>query len=215
MADLITLTELKTALGIAAGDVDPARDAKLQQAITNSSAIVSKYADRDFATSAVTEARTFEYDGSGYLEIDDASAITSVTFKWTGYDQVVDPAYWRGEPSGADVLTYLILPAQNMLISPEMGFTRNLDVLYRERQFLALPLFVEVTATWGWPTVPDDVKQAVIWTAAQVAEEVGGMRSESIAGYSYTRDTDPTTGQNSGAIPDRAKDVLAPYVRWH
>lgn len=215
MADLITLADLKTALNVAAGDVDPLRDARLQQAITQASAAVSTYADRNFGSSNVTETRNYEYDGSGYLDIDDASDITAVSFNWYNYTQVLDPALqlWRPEPYGYPVFTYLVLPTWHGQISPEMGFRQNLDVLWRERGLSTLPLTASVTGTWGWPTVPEDVKRAVIWTAASMSEEPGDMRSESIESYSYTRESSRTSLE-SGAIPERAKDLLAPYVRY-
>lgn len=213
--DLITLAELKAAMGIAAGDVDVVRDTKLTQAITNASRAIITYTDRNLASSLVTETRTFEYDGDGFLEIDDAAAVTAVSLNWFNYTQVLDPALnlWRPEPYGYPVFTYMILPTYTGQINPEMGFRQNLDVLWKERRMSTLPLTASVTGTWGWPVVPADVKQAAIWTAAAFSEEPGDMRSESIEGYSWTRESNRNTLE-AGALPDRAKDLLAPYIRW-
>lgn len=210
---LITLGELKTALNIAAGDVDPLRDARLAQAMGDASAAVSAYADRDWVLSTTTEQRSFEYDGSGFLDIDDAADITAVTYSLGGYDQVLPADQWRAEPYGNTVYTYLVLPTWGPGFSPEMGFTRNLDVLYRERGFTGIGPTVKVDATWGWTTVPDDVKRAVIWTVVTMADPASEQYvSESIAGYSHTRDT--SRGTVADALPDRAKSLLAPYVRY-
>lgn len=211
MADLITYPELTNALGLAAGDIDAVTQARIEQAIRGASAAVSAYADRDFASTLVTEQRTFEYDGSGFLDVDDCTAVTAVTFSASGVDTVLDASEWEAQPYGAAVQTYLLLPAHRSYGSPAMGFTRNLDVFVAERGWVGTG-FAKVDATWGWPVVPDDVKQAVIWTAAEMQNEPGAYRSEAIANYSYSRDTPGLPEQT--AIPARARDLLAPYIRY-
>jgi hypothetical protein len=141
-------------MGVAAGDVDPTRDARYQQSIDQAS-----YTDRDFATATVTEQRSFEYDGSGFVDIDDCSNITAVTYSISGYDTLIPTFEWRGEPYGGAVFTYLVVPNWGPRFSPEMGFTSNIDVLYREGRFTGLGPTVKVDATWGWTDVPDDVKR--------------------------------------------------------
>lgn len=211
MAALITLDELLDALDITPGDATEQVQRKYTQAIAGASAAVSSYADRAFASPVVTEQRTFEYDGSGFLDLDDCSAVTAVTISSYGVDSVLAADEWTAEPFGGPVYTYLVLPAHRGFGSPAMGFTRNLDRIAAERGWLGQTL-VKVDATWGWPTVPDDVKQAVIWTAAEMGDKPGGMRSEAIANYSYSRDTPGLP--EVPAIPNRAKDLLAPYVRY-
>lgn len=206
MPDLITLEELKAALGIPASMT--ADHDNLNRIIDAASAAVSVYTDRDFASPLVTEQRTFEYDGGGHLDIDDASAVTAVTTSFAGFDNLIPADLWRAQPYGSPVLNELLLPTVYGP-SPEMGFTRNFDVLYREGRFTTLPLLVKVDATWGWPVVPEDVKQAVIWTAASMKEQPTPYVQESIEGYSRsTNIRAPAT-----ALPDRAKDLLAPYMR--
>jgi hypothetical protein len=208
--DLITLAEFKTAMGVAAGDVDPTRDARYQQSIDQASTAVSTYTDRDFATATVTEQRSFEYDGSGFVDIDDCSNITAVTYSISGYDTLIPTFEWRGEPYGGAVFTYLVVPNWGPRFSPEMGFTSNIDVLYREGRFTGLGPTVKVDGTWGWTDVPDDVKRAVIWTAVSMADNPEPYISESIADYSHTSEA---RGLTEDAIPGRAKDLLAPYMR--
>lgn len=208
---LVQLGEFAAAMGTASGDLDALTQQRYEQAIAGASAAVSHYADRAFASPVVTEQRTFEYDGSGFLDVDDCSSITAITFSYSGVDSVLDPLEWTAEPWGGPVYTYVILPENVGALSPAMGFTRNLDVIYRERGWRG-NAFVKVDATWGWPEVPEDVKQAVILTAAEMSDKPGGMRSEAIAGYSYTRDTPGLP--EVPAIPERAKDLLAPYLRY-
>jgi hypothetical protein len=207
---LIQLSELRTAMGVAPGDVDPTRDERWSQAIAGASTAIIKYTDRDFAAAAVTEQRIFEYDGSGFLDIDDCVDITDVTYSIGGYDTIIVADQWRAEPMRGEVFTYLVLPAWGPTFSPEMGFTKNVDVLYREGRFVGLGPTVKVTATWGWTTVPDDIKRATIWTAVAMADNPEPYISESIADYSHTSEA---RGLTDDAIPGRAKDLLAPYVR--
>jgi hypothetical protein len=209
MPNLITRDELKAALGIPANQT--ADHPNLDRIIAASSAAVEVWTDRDFGASLVTEQRTYEYDGSGYLDIDDAAAVTAVTTSFAGTDSLVPSDLWRAQPYGAPVLTELLLPGFYGGVSPEMGFARNMDVLAREGRLQTLPLLVKVDATWGWPIVPEDVKQAVIWTAASMKEQPTPYVQESIEGYSRsTNIRAPST-----SLPDRAKDLLAPYMRMN
>src|SRR4051794_16344305 len=76
MADLITLESLRNLLGY---DVTDTRDdLRYTALIPLASQAVRSYTERDFGAPLVTEERTFEYDGSGYLDVDDADAITAV-----------------------------------------------------------------------------------------------------------------------------------------
>lgn len=208
---LVALNELENALGVAPGDVTTQQQDNYRQAIAAASVAVSRYADREFASPVVTETRTFEYDQSGFLDVDDCTAITAVSFSIGGADYALDTYQWSGEPYGGPVYTYITLPERAWTQSPAMGFRNNLDRLYGDRGWQGQVL-VKVTATWGWPDVPDDVKRAVIWTAAEMADKPDAMRSEAIAGYSYSRETE-TLQTSSGAIPQRAKELLDPYVR--
>lgn len=206
MAELIVLEELKNSLGVQ--DSNTAKDALYQRCITAASAAVLSYTDRDFASAAVTEQRTYEWDGSGYVDIDDASAVTAVTLSWDSVDTAVPSSQWRAQPQTGPVYTYVVVPSKYGFGSPEMGFTRNLDVYAEENGIGYLPPLVKVDATWGWPVVPDDVKQAVVWTAAAMSENVTPFITESIENYSRTVGMAPRV-----ALPDRAKDLLAVYQR--
>lgn len=206
MAELVLLEELKNSLGVP--DATTTKDALYQRCITAASTAVLNYTDRDFASASITEQRTYEWDGSGYVDIDDASDVDAVTLSSSGVDSVVPTDQWRAQPQAGPVYTYLILPTQYGFGSPEMGFNRNLDVYVAEHGIGYLPPLVKVDATWGWPIVPDDVKQAVIWTAAAMSENVTPFITESIDTYSRTVGNAPRV-----ALPDRAKDLLAVYQR--
>lgn len=210
--NLITLAQLKAAEGIAAGEVDLVRDAKLEQAILFASAAIRSYTDRSFGKPEVQGTRTYEYDSSGYLDIDDAMVVESLNFVFGNFETPIEPFYWRAEPQEGPPYTYLTVPHWAGSIDPEMGFTYNLDVISKDRGWPGLIPTIKVTGIFGWPDVPGDVQQAAIWTAAAMAEKPDAFVSESIASYSYTSSN--RTSAAPTAIPSRAKDILAAYERF-
>lgn len=131
---------------------------------------------------------------------------------------------WTAQPQRRDdspVYTYLELygvgPTGGM-VSPEMGFNRNLDVYYREHRQPSAPTIIKVTALWGWPVVPAAVKQALVWTINEWVEkddEGEGLTAEAIAGFSrsWQRGGDDATAPSGLAIPSRARDILAIYAK--
>lgn len=197
--DLITLQSLKDAIGIPA--VDTGRDVRLTQAIKNASSAIRTYTDRDFATALVTETRNFLYDGSGTLEIDDcaASSITAVTVAGTS----ISSSQYIAQPDRRSPVHYWLLINGVNGVSPAMGFTYGLDT-YDFNQ----PVTVTVTASWGWPVVPDDVQQAAIYTAAAMAESPKPYISQQFESYSVQMPAPMVD-----AIPSRAKSLLDPYQR--
>lgn len=220
MPDLISLAELRTALGI--DPTDTRRDEQYTQAITFATRAIRNYTDRDFATAQVTEERTFEYDGSGYLDIDDAQTITAVSLTTYGFpDTSLTGDQWVAMPQKRDdspVFYYLIMPGGVRAGSPEMGFTRNLDIAYMEGRLPTMPRLVKVTGTWGWPEVPEDVKQAAIWTVqdwTSKATPAGGeaLTAEAIEGFSRSWGNRAGSATQSLAIPNRARDLLIQYVK--
>lgn len=222
MADLITLQEYRDATGYQS--VDATFDTQITAAIRYASAAVRNFTERDLGVANVTEARTFDYDGSGYCDIDDCTTITAVTLVVTGaVDQLLDPIMYRAMPALRDdspVFYYLYMPGVTYYgASPLMGFTRNIDVLWGEGRWATQPPMVMVNATWGWPIVPDDVKQAVIWAVEDwkgtTASSAGPLTAHSIESFSETFGS--RTGQTAvaGALPQRSLDLLAHYAKIH
>lgn len=213
---LISLERLKDSLDIGINDTDD--DDKLTRAIAAASTAVLNYTERKFGSPAVTETRNYLYDGSGALEIDDGTAVTSVVVRYPNANPITLTAQqWFAEPveKPLGVFTWLVIPTISDSyggISREMGFTYNLDTY--DGGLPTQPTTVDVTGTFGWPQVPEDVQQAVELTAAQFTEDrTSDQASEGIEGYNRSWFPPNQGGVRQEAIPQQAKDLLAPYLR--
>jgi hypothetical protein len=219
VGDLITLEELKRAYYYPASlTEDKRRDENLSASITTASQAIRKFADRSFGMGTETKTMAYEYDSSGFIDINDAWKVLKVEFVFGGLHTKIEEFYWRAEPQEGPPYYYLTIPHWAGIYSPQMGFRYNLDVIARDRGWPGLIPLVEVEAEFGWPEVPVDVKQAAIYTAAKFAEKPGQFVSERIQDYAYTTQlrgtpAEPNTGTVT-ALPQEAQDLLAPYVRF-
>lgn len=220
---LVTLDKYKRAIR----ETGTANDQLHQDALDAASEAILNYSDRDFGAPLVTEDRTWAYDGSGILNIDDANTVNSVTFQGSA---ALAGDTWRAKkegPASVVVFSYLELPVIDWGSSSpqslgEMGFLQNLD------RFIAQPggfreLTTTVNAEWGWPTVPNDVQQATIWTAydweqnAPTGGSGGELASESVAEVtkSYFANLQQQQGTPApDAIPPRARAIIDAYARY-
>lgn len=217
MADLITLSRFKALQpGINDPNAPNPKDATYSALISAASALVRSYTGMEFnvlKSTTVPETRQFEYNGSGWVDISEAQNITDVSivgnylgaqaWDYTQYD-------WTAYPLNTPVKRWLKLPYSVYGISPEMGFTYNLDTL-SNKYGEPTPSIVNVTALWGWTTIPEDIQQAVVWTAQSMLDSSGGdYQSQTIANYSRTKayaqviEADP--------IPAKARAVLESYI---
>lgn len=203
-SEIITLNQLKDSLGIPY--TDTTKDIRLEQAISSASSAIRTYLDRDFGTSIVTEERSFVYEGSGVLEIDDC-AVGSIT-QVTVADRVLSTKEYLAQPFRRTPVHFWIELAPAYGISPAMGFTWNLDTYYLYANPITKLLTVKITADWGWPTIPDDIQQAAVYTAAAMAESPKPYVSQNYGSYSVQMPT-----PFDCAIPERAQALLAPYQR--
>jgi len=211
MADLLSLVEFKALTGVdATNNMD---DPQITALIPAASRTIQSFVDRKFEVAAgpATE-RTFQYDGAGVVDIDDCTSVTSVTtdagvlgevYPLTGHQ-------WTAQPGDeAETYYYLLVHSGPFnSFSPEMGFERNLD---QYDAGLWKPVTISVTATWGWPAIPADVKLAAAWTIQDALSKPGGdnISAEAIEGYSRSW----AGAFSSLALPNRARDLLVNYQR--
>lgn len=211
-ADLITREQLLDALNKLEADLEPQEVRKYDAAISSASAAVRNYTDRDFTvnSSGIASARSFEYDDSGYVDINDAQSVTgvSVLFPYGGLPMSLTTNQWSALPYDGPVKDNIIIYSPTFYgMSREMGFTWNLDT-YEGSPGYGPPPVVEVTAVWGWAEIPEDVQQATVWAAAAFAEDARQITSEAIEGFSRSMNVIAPT-----ALPLRSRDLLDQYRR--
>ncbi len=217
-ADIISLEDYRIIAGY--DNTDTRDDAKITMWIPFVSQAIRSYTERDFGAPLITEQRMYDYDGSGYLDIDDAASISDVSYTSGGTDFVLPGDEWVPQPSRRDdslVFTYIRMPGYLgwTPASPEMGFTSNLDVYFRERNLYQLPSVIKVTGSWGWPLIPGDVQMAAMWTLQEWLSRPSGegMTAEAIEGWSRSWGGRGGESSASLAIPARARDLLSAYAK--
>lgn len=212
---IIDLSEYKELLGIQSGDTR--NDAQIEALLPAVSRAVRTFTGRSFVlTDGTSSTRTYLYDGSGFLDIDDCSVVTAVTTDAgvVGQTFTMDTTQYTVMPQDdSDVYYYLVVNGGPFGISPEMGFTYNLDTIGIKPK----DPMISVTAQWGWPEMPDDVRLATALSAAEMlskgpGSQSDGLTAEAIEGWS--RSWGGRTGAMAAmAIPNRARDLLANYQR--
>lgn len=174
-SDYITLAQLKSHLRI----TDTADDTDLAFAITAASRAMDQSANRQFGLTGSAVARYYEYTGEPWaglhnkdrlstilndplqfrytIEIDDLMTTTGLVVKVDRDD--------NGVFEETIASTSFELHPWNAAANSE-PWTRI--VLDQDVTFPTLsPRSIEVTANWGWSTVPDDIKQATLIQAAR------------------------------------------------
>jgi hypothetical protein len=151
------LEDLEMFLGVDLAGTDPVRvDALLSMA----SAVIKAYVGHNIVET--TETVTVNGSGTRYLFLPGApvTAVSAVTVDGEAVENTADLWYWDWNTNG--VLTHISgwWPYDN----------RNVSVTY----------------TYGYPTVPDDVKYVCVQVAARGYQNPLGLRSETIGSYSYS-----------------------------
>ncbi len=155
MGDYVALSELKTALGISgSGDDD-----FLNLGIDAAEQAINDLCGRKFTADGSASART--YRAQSYLAVtDDISTLTGLVVKTdTSADGTFDTTWASTD--------YQVEPLNNITKGRSVNNLRAIGSytfpVYGDGQ-----VCVEVTARWGWPAVPDTVKQAALMLASRL-----------------------------------------------
>ena len=157
MGNYVGLSELKSALGITVST----DDAFLNLAIDSAEQSINDLCGRKFTADGSASART--YRAQPYLAVtDDISTLTGLVVKTdTSGDGTFDTT-WASTDTQAEPL--------NNLLKTTARSVNNL----RAVGSYTFPVYgdglasVEVTAKWGWPAVPDSIKQATLMLASRL-----------------------------------------------
>lgn len=150
-----SLAEVKAALRI----TDATDDTLLENAVEAASRRIDGETSRRFYQDASTSARTFAASRPDLLTIDDVSTLTGLVVK---IDDDADGSYETTLAIGVD---FQIEPTNAIVQGQPVRVIRALDT--------GLPVaangrtLVEVTARWGWPAVPDAVREATVLLATR------------------------------------------------
>ncbi len=148
---------------------------------------VSRHADRQFLASQEPEGRYFDGRSGMTLDIDDAVSVSS----------------FKVDTSGDGDFGVALIEGVDFDLYPLNSVPKFSVKLRKKGQLSSFPPFgrsVEVVARWGWPAVPDVVRESVLLTASR---------------WFKRRDTgygDAYSGE-SGLLDSDVVAMLAPYRR--
>ena len=150
-----TLAEVKAALRI----TDNIDDTLLENAVEAASRRIDGECSRRFYIDATTSARTYAANRSAFVFVDDIATTTGLVVK---VDDTFSGAYSTTLTVGTDYQTEpMNAAAQNEPITLLRALNTGFPV---ENNGRAL---IEVTAKWGWPAIPDAIREATVLLAAR------------------------------------------------
>jgi hypothetical protein len=151
MATLCTRNEVKNALGIS----DSVDDIRIDVALEAATDMIQDFCGRQFLIDSTTSGRVFVAETTTLVHVDDISSTTGLIIKtddggngsftstWSTSDYQLEPL--NGKVNGMSRPYNTIRAISGKTFPTDGG-----------------QAMVQVTAVWGWPTVPDAVKQASI-----------------------------------------------------
>jgi hypothetical protein len=163
----ITLAGLKTYLKID----DAVEDTLLEQIVESASRSIDRIANRRFYLDSTASARTYRPIGNLRVITDDIGSTSGLILK-------TDP-----DANGNYQTTFTL--NTDYIVEPTNALAKNRPVNYLTivgPTAMSLPVNywpqVQVTARWGWPSVPDDIEQATYILSADLykrKDSIGGV----------------------------------------
>lgn len=197
-AELADLREFATNSGITSDD------AQLSLAISTASRAIDLHTGRQFGLVAAPEARYYTPRWDKELRrwtvtIDDLMTVTGIAVMADlddsgGYTEEIDAYALKpvnAQPKGRPWTSFVVLPSSTVLPSPDQDS-------------------VEVTAQFGWTTVPTPIKEACLLQASR-------LFSRRNAPFGVTGSPDNGGGGELRLLAKVDPDVavtLSPYIRW-
>jgi uncharacterized phiE125 gp8 family phage protein len=175
------------------------QDAIIASLITTASSMITNYTQREFigygGATSTPSARTYRYEGRGVLPLgqDDAQTVTQVRI-----DTDTD------DPTTLEDTQYKLSPTRRRDGVITALHLINLPVAQRTVQGWPIYREVEVTGTWGWPEVPDQVERACILLVMDLLSRTSSWRGG---------DEDLMPSPGGVAMPLHVRTMLAPYRR--
>ena len=157
-----TRNQVKAALRI--GTADTEDDDLIDNCVGAASRLIDGYCNRRFWQSGTAEARVFQAEDSFYCSIDDVAG-TALTLKTSSQADGTFDVTWK-------VSDYQLEPLNGNLD----GLTWSYDKIRAVGDYLFPTVnanygeqaLVQVTAVFGWPSVPEPITQATIIQASRI-----------------------------------------------
>lgn len=157
-----TRNQVKAALRI--GTADTLDDDLIDNCVGAASRLIDGYCNRRFWQSGTAEARVYQAEDSFYCSIDDVAG-TAITLKTSSQANGTFDVTWK-------VSDYQLEPLNGNLD----GLTWSYDKIRAVGDYLFPTVnanygeqaLVQVTAVFGWPSVPEPVTQATIIQASRI-----------------------------------------------
>lgn len=157
-----TRNQVKAALRI--GTADTLDDDLIDNCVGAASRLIDGYCNRRFWQTGTAEARVFQAEDSFYCSIDDIAG-TALTLKTSSQSDGTFDVTWK-------VSDYQLEPLNGNLD----GLTWSYDKIRAVGDYLFPTVnanygeqaLVQVTAIFGWPSVPEPVTQATIIQASRI-----------------------------------------------
>jgi hypothetical protein len=192
----VSLAELRAEVGITDG-TDTTDDTQLTAATQSASRAIDQECGRYFYLDASATVRYYTAEGGDYLRVDDIGSTTSLTIE-TDEDDDRDYDYaWASTD-------YDLEPYNAAAKGQPWTVIRTMPLgVYT---FPTLRKGVKVTAKWGWPAVPADIKRACMIEAVRLYR-----RRDAPFGKTGSVETGMET---LPALDPDVKRLLAPYKRY-
>lgn len=192
----VTLAEMRAELGITVVS-DTTDDGKLERAAEAASRMIDNYCARRFYLDSSATARYYTAEEEDELDVDDIGSLTSLAVatdesdaRTYGYTWTID-THFEVEPFNA-LATGKPITKLHIMPSSTYSFPLNRKAC-------------RITALWGWPAVPGDVKTACMIQAVRLYK-----RRDAVFGVMGSAET----GQMVlPALDPDVKALLWPYVK--
>lgn len=185
-----SLADLKAVLRI----VDNVDDVMLEARIVEASRAIDDYCDRRFYTDSSATPRIFVAPSGDYVLTDDIASTSGLVVK-------ID--------SGHDGTYATTLTSSQYQLEPINGIAKGISITRIVANTKGIfptttaPAGVQVTAIWGWPSIPSPVKSACILMAGRLTK-----RGDSLLGVAGFGDLGAISVRN---IDPDVQKMLAPY----
>lgn len=186
-----TLSDLKDVLRI----IDNVDDLMLEARIAEASRVIDKHCDRRFFQDADVSVRVFAPATSDIVLTDDISTATGLIVK---IDSQGDGTYARTLTASE----YQVEPLNSFAAGEPASLIRSVASVFPTRR---APAGVQVTARWGWPSIPEPVQSAALILAGRLVK-----RGDSLLGVAGFGDLGAITVR---AIDPDVERMLRPYRR--